>query len=57
MESDRLVTWDQAQTIVTDAYTNFDSRMSDLITPFFNKGWIDAGVKPGKLLERLLILQ
>ena len=48
MESDRLVTWDQAQTIVTDAYTNFDSRMSDLITPFFNKGWIDAGVKPGK---------
>ena len=48
MESDRLVTWDQAQTIVTDAYTNFDSRMSDLIAPFFNKGWIDAGVKPGK---------
>ena len=48
MESDRLVTWDQAQTIVTDAYTNFDSRMSDLITPFFSKGWIDAGVKPGK---------
>ena len=48
MESDRLVTWDQSQTIVTDAYTNFDSRMSDLITPFFNKGWIDAGVKPGK---------
>ena len=48
MESDRLVTWDQAQTIVTDAYTSFDSRMSDLITPFFNKGWIDAGVKPGK---------
>ena len=48
MESDRLVTWDQAQTIVTDAYTNFDSRMSDLITPFFKKGWIDAGVKPGK---------
>ena len=48
MESYRLVTCDQAQTIVTDAYTNFDSRMSDLITPFFNKGWIDAGVKPGK---------
>ena len=22
--------------------------MSDLITPFFNNGWIDAGVKPGK---------
>ena len=48
MESDRLVTWDQAETIVTGAYANFDSRMSDLISPFFSKGWIDAGVKPGK---------
>ena len=45
MESDRLVTWDQAETIVTGAYANFDSRMSDLISPFFSKGWIDAGVK------------
>ena len=48
MESNKLVTWDEAETIVTDAYTKFDHRMLDLITPFFNKGWIDAGVKPGK---------
>jgi len=48
MESNKLVTWDEAQNVVTAAYTNFDSRMSDLITPFFNEGWIDAGVKPGK---------
>jgi len=48
MESNKLVTWDEAQKLVTGAYTNFDSRMSDLITPFFNEGWIDAGVKPGK---------
>ena len=48
MESKKLVTWDEAQKVVTAAYTNFDSRMSDLITPFFNEGWIDAGVKPGK---------
>ena len=48
MESDKLVTWDEAQKVVTGAYTNFDSRMSDLIKPFFNEGWIDAGVKPGK---------
>ena len=47
MESNKLVTWDEAQKVVTGAYTNFDSRMSDLITPFFNEGWIDAGVKPG----------
>ena len=48
MESNKLVTWDEAQKVVTAAYTNFDSRMSDLITPFFYEGWIDAGVKPGK---------
>ena len=48
MESNKLVTWDEAQKVVTGAYTNFDSRMSDLITPFFTEGWIDAGVKPGK---------
>lgn len=48
MESNKLVTWDEAQKLVTGAYTNFDSRMSDLIKPFFNEGWIDAGVKPGK---------
>ena len=48
MESNKLVTWDEAQKVVTSAYTNFDSRMSELITPFFNEGWIDAGVKPGK---------
>ena len=48
MESNKLVTWDEAQKVVTGAYTNFYSRMSDLITPFFNEGWIDAGVKPGK---------
>ena len=48
MESNKPVTWDEAQKVVTGAYTNFDSRMSDLITPFFNEGWIDAGVKPGK---------
>ena len=48
MENNKLVTWDEAQKVVTSAYTNFDSRMSDLITPFFNEGWIDAGVKPGK---------
>ena len=48
MESNKLVTWDEAQKVVMGAYTNFDSRMSDLITPFFNEGWIDAGVKPGK---------
>jgi oligoendopeptidase F len=33
---------------VTEAYAAFDPRMADLAAPFFDKGWIDAGVKPGK---------
>jgi oligoendopeptidase F len=33
---------------VTEAYAAFDPRMADLAKPFFDKGWIDAGVKPGK---------
>ncbi len=48
MESDRLVKWDEAKDTVMDAYGSFDPRMSDIAEPFFTKGWIDAGVKPGK---------
>lgn len=48
MESDRLVDWDEARTTVQEAYCEFDPRMADLSQPFFDKGWIDAGVKTGK---------
>jgi oligoendopeptidase F len=48
MESNRLVGWDDARATVMDAYAEFDPRMADLAAPFFDKGWIDAGVKPGK---------
>ncbi|APX11894.1 M3 family oligoendopeptidase [Tateyamaria omphalii] len=48
MEDPRVVNWDEAEQTVMDAYNAFDPRMGDLAQPFFNKGWIDAGVKPGK---------
>jgi len=48
MEDPRLVGWDEAEKTVMDAYDAFDPRMGELAQPFFNKGWIDAGVKPGK---------
>ncbi len=48
MESTRIVSWDDAQNIVMSAYGAFDPRMADLAQPFFEKGWIDAPVKPGK---------
>ncbi|WP_299297201.1 M3 family oligoendopeptidase [uncultured Tateyamaria sp.] len=48
MEDPRIVGWDEAQQTVMDAYNAFDPRMGELAHPFFTKGWIDAGVKPGK---------
>lgn len=48
MEDTRIVGWDEAEKMVMDAYGAFDPRMADLAEQFFKKGWIDAGVKPGK---------
>ena len=48
MEDNRIVSWDEAERTVMEAYADFDPRMSEIATPFFRKGWIDAGVKPGK---------
>ncbi|MGI9393588.1 MAG: M3 family oligoendopeptidase [Boseongicola sp.] len=48
MESDRLVGWDEARETVLSAYSEFDPEMAKLAEPFFDKGWIDAPVKPGK---------
>jgi oligoendopeptidase F len=48
IEDPRTVDWPTAQALVLDAYGAFDPRMADLARPFFDKGWIDAGVKPGK---------
>jgi oligoendopeptidase F len=48
MEDPRIVDWPAAEKMVMDAYNAFDPRMGELAEPFFRKGWIDAGVKPGK---------
>ena len=45
---DRTVVWADARKIVLDAYSGFSPKMAELAEPFFDKGWIDAGVKPGK---------
>ena len=47
-ETPRLVNWDEATRTVLEAYAAFDPRMAELADPFFRRGWIDAGVKPGK---------
>ncbi|MGB0903999.1 MAG: M3 family oligoendopeptidase, partial [Mangrovicoccus sp.] len=48
LEDDRVIGWSDAQNMVLDAYGTFDPKMAEIAQPFFDKGWIDAGVKPGK---------
>lgn len=48
IDSPKLVDWDTAKATVLEAYGAFSPRMAELAQPFFSKGWIDAGVKPGK---------
>ena len=47
-EAPRIVDWEAATKTVMEAYAAFDPRMAEIADPFFRKGWIDAGVKPGK---------
>jgi len=48
VEAPRTINWSDARNTVMTAYSGFDPRMAALAEPFFDKGWIDAGVKPGK---------
>ncbi|MGG7568372.1 M3 family oligoendopeptidase [Rhodovulum sp. DZ06] len=45
---DRQIPWTEAKETVLSAYAGFDPKMADIAAPFFDKGWIDAPVKPGK---------
>jgi oligoendopeptidase F len=48
MQDERTIGWDEARETVMRAYAGFDPRMAEIAQPFFDKGWIDAPVKPGK---------
>ena len=48
MEDTSTVDWASARKVVMEAYGDFSPRMAEIAAPFFDKGWIDAGVKPGK---------
>ena len=47
-ETPKTINWDEARATVLDAYAGFSPKLADLAQPFFDKGWIDAAVKPGK---------
>ena len=48
IEPPRSISWSEARETVMTAYAEFSPKMAELAEPFFDKGWIDAGVKPGK---------
>jgi len=47
-EDTTAIAWGDARKMVMEAYADFDPEMARIAEPFFDKGWIDAGVKPGK---------
>jgi oligoendopeptidase F len=44
----RVYRWEAARNTVLDAYNGFSPRMADIARRFFDEGWIDAPVRPGK---------
>ena len=47
-DDNRRFQWTEARDIVLDAYSAFTPEMADLGRRFFDTGWIDAPVRPGK---------
>jgi oligoendopeptidase F len=46
--AERRFSWSEARKIVLAAYAGFHPRMAEIAGLFFEKGWIDAAVHPGK---------
>ncbi len=44
----RLIPWSEAKSTVLDAYGEFSPEMAEIARRFFDGGWIDAPVRPGK---------
>jgi oligoendopeptidase F len=47
-DDDRHISWDEAKNRVLTAYAGFSPALAGTLTPFFEKNWIDAALRPGK---------
>ncbi|HEV2415006.1 MAG TPA: M3 family oligoendopeptidase [Candidatus Dormibacteraeota bacterium] len=47
-DTTRTLSWDDAKELVLGSYERFSPKAGDLIGQFFDKGWIDAALTPGK---------
>ena len=45
---DRLIAWPEAQSTVLEAYAAFSPELAEVGRQFFDRGWIDAPLRPGK---------
>jgi len=43
-----VIGWEEARTIVLDAYRGFSPEVADIAARFFDESWIDAAARPGK---------
>ena len=44
------IAWDEARDLVLDAFNGFSPQAGELVGRFFERDWIDAAVRPGKML-------
>jgi len=47
-ESDARLPWTKARGLVLGAYRRFSPKLAGILDDFFDKGWIDAQLRPGK---------
>ena len=47
-DTDRHIAWDDATSIVRDAYASFSPDLAAVVERFLTEGWIDAPTRPGK---------
>jgi len=47
-EDETSIGWDEARTVVLDAYRSFSPELADVAKRFFDEQWIDAPTRPGK---------
>ena len=45
-----MVEWDEAREIVLESFTGFSPLAGEIVGRFFERDWIDAAVRPGKML-------
>jgi oligoendopeptidase F len=49
-ETGGTIAWEEARDLVLDSFNGFSPLAGDIVSDFFDKDWIDAALRPGKML-------